>query len=317
MSASFIGIAAAILASVFFSINDVGIKFMAGDYPLHQIVLARATIGLMFTLGFFMRLEGGYGNIRTKRLGMHILRGLCVVLANMMFFLGLAAIPLAEASAIFFVAPVIITLFSVFFLGERVGGLRWLAVFVGLLGTFVMLRPGAGTFQYAALFPVAAAICYAALHIFTRKLGATEKASTLAFYIQLMFVLVSLLVGLTIGDGRFAGTGDPSLDFLFRAWVMPEPSDWLIMVSIGIASATGGYLISQAYRNCEASLVAPFEYVSLIMAIIWGMALFDEWPDAVAWSGMGLIFLGGLLVFWRENVNRRAIAAERPLPHRR
>jgi drug/metabolite transporter (DMT)-like permease len=317
MAASTIGMAAAIAASLAFSLNDVGIKFMSGDYPLHQIVLTRASVGLLFTLGFFMRLEGGLVNIRTQRLGLHIIRGLCVVLANMLFFLGLAAIPLAEASAIFFVSPVIITLFSVIFLGEIVGRLRWLAVFAGLAGTLIMLRPGLGTFQYAALYSIGSAVCYATLHIFTRKLGATEKASTLAFYIQLMFVFVSAAVGLAIGDGRYSGTGDPSLDFLFRAWVMPTTVDWLIMIGIGFASATGGYMISQAYRNCEAAVIAPFEYVSLIMAIIWGMTVFDEWPDAIAWVGMTLILVGGMLVFWRENVARRVVAAERPLPYRR
>ena len=91
----------------------------------------------------------------------------------------------------------------------------------------------------------------------------------------------------------------------------------MIIIGIGIASSTGGYLISQAYRTCEAAIIAPFEYVSLIMAIIWGMVIFAEFPDFLAWLGIGLIFGSGLLVFWREAVLKKRIATERPMPRQR
>jgi drug/metabolite transporter (DMT)-like permease len=312
-----IGIISAITASFAFSFNDMGIKFLSGDYPLHEIVLFRASIGLLFTMAIFLPIEGGYSNLKTKRLAMHLLRGLLVVTANMTFFLGLAAMPLSEASAIFFVAPLMITLFSVIFLKEQVGLYRWLAVIAGLVGVIIMFRPGAATFQWAALFPFFAAVCYAGMHMMTRKMGVTEKASTLAFYIQLTFVLVSLTVGLAVGDGRYAGTGDPSIDFLLRAWIWPTSQDFWIIIGLGIASSVGGYLISQAYRTCEAAIIAPFEYVSLIMSIILGMIVFSEYPDAQAWFGICLIFGSGLLVFWREAVLKKRIATERPMPRQR
>jgi drug/metabolite transporter (DMT)-like permease len=312
-----LGIASAVLAAVAFSINDMGIKFLSGDYPLHQVVLIRATVAIFLTLILIIPLEGGYGNLRTKRLGLHLLRGLMVVFANLMFFLGLAAVPLAEATAIFFVSPLVITIFSVIFLGEKVGPLRWLAVAAGLAGALIILRPGTASFQPASLFPLAAAFGYAALHTLTRKIGATEKASTMAFYIQFTFIAVSVSVGLSVGDGRFSGTGDPSLDFLLREWVRPTERDLLIMAGIGLASACGGYLISQAYRQCEAALIAPFEYIALVLAIIWGVSFFDEWPDAVSWMGMTFILASGLFVFWRESRNKRLIAAKRPMPRQR
>jgi drug/metabolite transporter (DMT)-like permease len=312
-----LGIASAVLAAVAFSINDMGIKFLSGDYPLHQVVLIRATVAIFLTLILIIPLEGGYGNLRTKRLGLHLLRGLMVVFANLMFFLGLAAVPLAEATAIFFVSPLVITIFSVIFLGEKVGPLRWLAVAAGLAGALIILRPGTASFQPASLFPLAAAFGYAALHTLTRKIGATEKASTMAFYIQFTFIAVSVSVGLSVGDGRFSGTGDPSLDFLLREWVRPTERDLLIMAGIGLASACGGYLISQAYRQCEAALIAPFEYIALVLAIIWGVSFFDEWPDAVSWMGMTFILASGLFVFWRESRNKRLIASRRPMPRQR
>jgi len=313
-----IPIISALIAATAFSINDLGIKFLSGDYPLHQIVLFRASIGLMFTLAIFVPLDGGLSNLKTRRFGMHLIRALFVVTANTLFFMGIAALPLSEATSIFFVSPMVITLFSILFLGERVGVWRWTAVLAGLLGVLIMFRPGTSSFQLASFFPFVAAICYAALHILTRKLGTTDKASTMAFYIQLTFVFVSATVGLSFGDGRFAGTGDPSVDFLMRQWVWPQSTgDLMIMIGLGVASAIGGYAISQAYRLGEAATIAPFEYLSLILAIIWGITIFSEWPDVTAWIGISLIFASGLLVFWRESVVKKRIAAARPIPYKR
>lgn len=317
VSTAAIAILCALIAGFAFSINDMGIKFLSGDYPLHQIVLIRASVGLCFTLAIFLPMEGGYKNLRTTKLGMHLLRGLFVVFANMTFFLGLAAIPLSEATAIFFVSPLVITLFSVLFLKEKVGQWRWAAVAAGLLGTIIMLRPGTSAFQLAALFPLIAAVLYASLHILTRKMGVTEKASTMAFYIQLTFILVSGSIGLIFGDGRYAGSSDPSIEFLLREWIWPTRWDLVVMLVVGIASGIGGYTISQAYRLGEAAMIAPFEYISLVMAIIWGVTIFSEWPDYIAWLGMLLIFVSGLLVFWREAVLKKRVAAARPTPIKR
>ena len=316
-STNILGVLCAMAAAVSFTLNDVGIKFLSGDYPLHEVVLIRASCALLITVFLFMPLEGGWTNLRTSNLGLQFLRGCCVVAANMCFFLGLAALPLSEATAIFFVSPLVITAFSVIFLGEVVGWRRWLAVAAGLIGAIIMLRPGSEAFRYAALFPLAAAFGYAGLHTLTRKIGIRDKASTMAFYIQVTFILVSSTIGLTVGDGRFAGSGDPSLEFLLRQWVLPPAGDFAIMAAIGLASATGGYMISQAYRLCESALVAPFEYLGLVLAIIWGITFFGEWPDAIAWTGIAFILGSGLFVFWREAVRKRAIAADRPLPRDR
>ena len=139
----------------------------------------------------------------------------------------------------------------------------------------------------------------------------------MTFYIQLTFVVVSASIGLAFGDGRFAGTGDPSIDFLMREWVAPKVEDIWILAGVGVASAVGGYTISQAYRLGEAATIAPFEYISLVLAIIWGVTIFSEYPDIYAWLGILLIFASGLLVFWRESVLKKRIAAARPTPIKR
>jgi len=303
-----IGASCAVAAALAFSFNDIIVKFLSGDYALHQVVLIRAILGMLFLLVFVVPFEGGLSVFRTQRLTIHLLRGLCVVFANMMFFLGLAAMKLADAVAIFFISPVVITLFSVLFLGEKVGPRRWIAVIIGLIGVAVMMRPGLGTFQYAALLPLAAAIAYAALHIFTRKIGGTERAATMAVYIHVVFILVSAGMGLAVGDGRFAGGGDPSLEFLLREWIWPDKGDFAVFLMIGAASAFSGYLISQAYRLAEAGLAAPFEYVAMPVSVLGGILVFGEWPDLVSWIGMALIISGGLYTFWRETIQNSQLA---------
>ena len=315
-SPTVLGIVCAIGAVITFSTQDMAVKWLSGDYPLHQIILFRATVAMILTLSIFVPLEGGYRNLRTRRLPLHLLRGLAVVIANMTFFTGLASLPLGEATAIFFVAPLFITALSVLILKESVGPRRWFAVGIGLTGVIVMLRPGSDAFQTAALLPLAAALAYALLQIMTRKLGMEEKASTMAFYIQLTFIIVSSTIGLSFGDGRFAG-GGPSSDFLLRAWTWPPFEDAIVMFAIGLLSGIGGYLISQAYRIAEAGLVAPFEYVAMPLAVFWSVILWNDWPDTTAWLGIACIGGAGLYVFYRETVRGRENVLKRPMPRNR
>lgn len=301
---SSIGAAWATLAVLCLSMNDVVIKFLSGGYALYEIVLFRSFIGLVVVLGVIVPLSGGLPTLRTKRLGIQILRGLCVTCANLCFFLGLAAMPLAEAVAIFFVSPLLIALGSNVFLGETVGSRRWSAIALGLLGVLLVLRPGSETFQIAALLPLAAAVFYAALGILTRAIGDTESAAGLVFYLQVTFLVVAVVFGLALGDGRYAGSSHPSLDFLLRAWVSPEASDIVYLLFLGVVSVIGAWAMGQAYRLSEAAMVAPIEYAAMPLAIVWGFLFFDEVPDLVALSGIGLILFAGLLLVLREREER-------------
>lgn len=295
-----LGIASAMGASGFFSINDSSIKFLSGGYALHQIVLIRSLIGFAVIVAILLISRAGLAAFRTGRLGMHLVRGGFVVSSNLCFFLGLAAMPIADAVALFFIAPLLITALSVPMLGETVGPRRWAAVGVGLIGVIVMLRPGAGVFHVAMLLPLFAAFCYAMLHMLTRRMGGTESAVTLTLYVQMTFIGVCIVSGIILGQGAFASHSDPSLEFLTRAWEWPAAADWPVLALVGVASAMGALLITHAYRSCEAGLVAPFEYVSMPLAILFGLLIFDEWPDPVAWLGIALICGAGLYTVWRE-----------------
>ena len=300
------GSVSAVIAVFCFSANDVAIKFISDDYALHLVILIRSLVGLTVLFLFIIPFSGGLQTLHTNRLGLHLLRGFCVVFANITFFLGLAALPLAEGVAIFFISPLLITVFSVLFLKEYVGPRRWAAVVIGLIGVLVILRPGSASFQTASLLPLLAAFGYAALHMLTRYIGKTESAASMSFYIQVTFLIICLAFGLVIGDGKFSGGGDPSLEFLFRAWSLPSSGHYLILILIGASSAFGGFFISQAYRISEAAVVAPFEYIALPIAIFWGVVIFGDWPDKTTFAGIGLILGSGLYIIWRETVLKDA-----------
>ncbi|TVQ34932.1 MAG: DMT family transporter [Geminicoccaceae bacterium] len=298
------------------TLNDALMKWLSPTYALHQAVFVRSlfSVGLLLAIAVFTT---GLASLKTKRPGLHLLRGLLVIFINSVYFLALAAMPLAEAMAIFFVAPLFITLFSVPMLGERIGPWRLAAVVIGLLGVVVMLRPGGEGLELTALLPVAAAIAYAFMQLLTRRLGMTDRALTMTFSMQSCFLVFSLVVGLGIGDGRFGDVEHPSWAFLLRAWTWPEPHDVAILALCGTMVALGGILISQAYRLVEATAVAPFEYTALPIAVFWGWLMWGDMPDLVAWTGLLLIASGGLLVIWREGRRRRPLVAERPLPRSR
>ena len=307
-----------VLAMTCISINDMLIKLLSGDYPLHQMVFLRSAIGIFFSL-VALQFEGGFGLLRTDRIWLHLLRGLCIVGANMAFFAAIAVIPLADATALFFVAPLFITILAIPFLGERVGARRLGAVAFGFLGVLIMLRPGGFGAESAPdwpilLLPIAAAFGYACMQILTRKLGVASKASAMAVYLQGTFIAVSLVFWAVAGDGRFAvGLENKSMIFLLRAWTWPTGDDWLLFLLLGFMAAVIGYALSQAYRLADAATIAPFEYTALPLSIFWGWVIFGHFPDRWVLSGIAMIAAAGVYVFARERKKSSTIAGARPL----
>lgn len=304
LSSTHLGILCMLISMFFVSVNDMVIKSLSGEYPLHQLIALRSALGIPFSFALLM-LEGGPRLLRTGMPGLHILRGLLIVIGNSCLYAGLVAMPLATANAIYFVAPLFVTLLSIPVLGEQVAKHRFGAVACGFGGVLLMMGPellaGEAGLGWIVLLPVIAAAAYAGMSVLTRKLGATSRASALSMQIQFAFLSVSGLMYLIAGDGRFVDeTSNPSLQFLLRAWIWPDVADaWPIMV-LGLISGLVGYLITQAYRLSSASVVAPFEYVLLIYALFWGWTVFGEWPKPAVFGGATIVIASGIYVFLRE-----------------
>ncbi len=294
------GVLCLVGALVFLTISDSIIKWLSPFYPLHEITLYRATVALGLVL-VFVHFTGGLTTLRTHRPGLHLFRGFLLVLANMFFFLGLSVMPLAEVVALFFVGPFFICLLARPFLGEVVGWQRWLAIAVGLIGVLVLVEPGGSEFTWTTLLPILAALAYSSMVVVTRKLGMNDSAGTLTFYIQVAFILVSVASGLLLGDGRYNLFSQPTLDFLLRAWRWPGGFDLLLLFACGAVVAAGGYLMSQSYRIAQVSVVAPFEYTSLPLAVVVGYLIWGDLPGLRDYIGSALIIGSGIWVIWSNH----------------
>lgn len=311
LNASLTGILLALGGAVVLSVNDLAIKALSGTYALHQVILIRAFIGMALVLAVIRVSGTGLRQLRTKRWREHLFRVSIVMVSNVSYFLALAVMPLADAVAVAFVSPLFVTLMSALILKERVGPRRWSAVAVGLVGVVIMLRPGAGVIQPAAILVLISAACYAGSHMMTRRMRDTESAMTLNFFVQVGFVVVSATMGLLFGDGTLA-QDDGLFAFLFRPWVTPPLADWWAFIATGLAVGIGGLMMSQAYRTTEAALIAPFEYAGMPMAILWGVVVFDTWPDLTGWAGIALICGAGLYTLWRETIRRKEVDVAAP-----
>ena len=287
-----------------FSVQDLILKLLSGSYPLSQAMVFRSLTALPLLL-LLVAFDGGLRTLFTPGTRAMIGRGLVMFVAYAAYYLALPALPLASAVALYFSAPLFITLLSVPMLGEVVGWRRSLAVLTGFGGVLIILRPGAGVFEIAALLPVLSGLCYGLSMIFARKLGQTESAPAMAFWGNLVFLVIATAMALGFG-GTTAPDLHPSLAFLMRGWVWPTPLDATLMAGCGVIAALGLTLLTQAYRIADANAVTPFEYSAMLWGILWGWVFFAEWPDALAWTGIATIVAAGLFVLWRERVTRQS-----------
>jgi len=299
-----IGIFFMLAGMMLISTNDMLIKSLSGDYPLHELVLMRSVVAVVVT-GVMVQMEGGFALLNTGRWPLHVLRALLIVFANTSLYAAIVVMPLATANALYFVSPLFVTLLSIPVLGEVVGRRRFAAIGVGFAGVLLMMAPelarGEAGFGWVMVLPVMAAAGYAGMSVLTRKLGATSRASALAMHLQIAFVVISLGVWAIAGDGRFAqGVESESARFLLRAWVWPQAGDMAAIIGLGVMSALVGYLMTQAYRLSRASVVAPFEYVLMVYSLFWGWKVFGEWPAASVFMGAAVVISAGVFVFVRE-----------------
>jgi len=286
------------------SINDLFVKQFSKNYPLHEIIFIRSLIAILFTL-LLVKSEGGLKILKTQQPIQHALRAVAIFLCNMIFFSAIATLPLATATALFFVAPIFITLLSIPLLGEKVGIRRLLAVITGFLGVFIMMKPNTWSMSdippFIYFLPVIAAVLYALMQIMTRKLSKSSKPAALAFYIQLTFVVFSLIFGLIFGDGKLADvSSNTSLHFILKGWTFPKTSDLPYFFALGFLAAGVSYFMSKAYSTAAAASVAPFEYVLLPLSIFWGWTFFGDIPDLYILTGIIFVVGSGLYVLIRE-----------------
>lgn len=270
-----------------FPVMDSCAKYLVQNgYDFIQVVWARYAfhVGVMV---LFMASSRRRLWLRLPRgPGLQLLRAVLLMAATAFFFAALRVIDLAEAVAVNFVAPLLVVVFSVLLLGERVGPRRWGAVIVGFVAILIILRPGTGVFQWASLLVVGAATCNALHQIVTRKLSPIDHPMTTLFVSGLLgAVCLSVIVPFH--------------------WRDPDLLGWGLMAGIGGIGAVSHYTLIRAFQYAPASMLAPFGYSQIVVATAIGYVLFGNFPDAWTILGAALIIASGLYVAYREAIARR------------
>jgi drug/metabolite transporter (DMT)-like permease len=305
------GIGFLILAMLIISLQSIAVKGLGGSYPVLEMVVLRNLVALPFTLLFF-RYEGKRGWPTTPRFRLEFTRGIFLFLSYTTFMMGLAALPLAEVESIRFSGPIMITLLSVFLLGEKVEAVRWLALMVGFLGVLLIVRPGSTTFNLGSIFILVSVLFYALTVMATRKLQATDSSATMAYYSSLVYLAAALILApLTIVIGEIPDA-HPSIAFLFRDWSVPTVLDGIIMCGLGLVWAGWTYCMARAYSLAQASVAAPFEYFSLLISVMWGFIIWREIPALLTLAGAALTLLSGMFILYLDRKARQNSIA--PVP---
>ena len=279
---------------MFFSVQDAIVKSISHDYSVTFAMAARCVVALPLLL-VMVHFECGLDKLVSKRFWVLVSRGLILLVAYTTYYMALPALPLAEAIALFFAAPIIVTILSVPLLGEKVSAQSWAAIALGFVGVMTILQPGTALFDPAALFSLASAATYALSMIIARKVGVSEPATVMAFYQNGTYLIGALAIAGMFALAGVEHSGHPSLDFLVRPWIWPKPHDLFLMGICGVIAAVAMSLLTQAYKMADANLVTVFEYTGMIWAPMWGFLLFNEVPRFTTLSGLALIFMAGVI----------------------
>lgn len=283
-----------------FSVQDLILKLLSGDYPLHQAMVLRSLTAIPFMLALVWLFDGSLRTLLSRGWPAMLGRGLLNFTAYTAYYLALAALPMATTVALYFTAPLIITVLSVIVLHEKVSARRWLAVVAGFAGVLIMVRPGGDLFDWAALLPVFCGFAYAASMILARTMGSRDTAAAMAFWGNLAFLLCGLALSAYYGTGQHAGDSHPSLAFLTRGWATPNGFDLFLMCACGAIAAIGLTLLTHAYAIGQSSVVAPFEFTFAFWGILWGWLFWSDLPDALGWLGIAIIIAAGVYVLRAE-----------------
>lgn len=295
-----LGIALKVASTLVFTAMATLIKLVSSRYPVGELVFFRSFFALLPVFVWVAwRDHTGRAIIdvfRTERLGSHVIRSIAGASGMFLGFTALAILPIADATAIGYAAPLMTVVFAVLILGEKVHVFRWSAVVIGLCGVLIMLSDFFGPESsgnersfFGALVAVAAAVVSALAATYTRSLTRYESAATIVVYFSALTALIGLA---TLPLGWF---------WPAAAWAWPDPIDAVALVAAGICGGVAQVFLTQSYRFGDASTIAPFDYTSMIWVLIVSLVVFGTWPSPTILVGTAIVISAGLFVIWREH----------------
>jgi drug/metabolite transporter (DMT)-like permease len=275
------GILLIMVAVSTFAVLDTMAKYLSRTYPVPLIVWMRYATHVLVMLALLAP-RVGKGLVASRRPGLQVIRGVVLAASSLFFFSALAFMPIAEASAITFLAPLLVTAMSAYFLKERVRRSAWAALGAGFVGVLFIVRPGSAVFTPAALLPLATAVCFATYQLLTRRLAGVD--STIA----------------TLFIGALVGTLVVSFLLPFF-WGLPQSAlHAALFVLLGVLGAAGHFVLIRAFEYAPPGVLAPFVYTQLLTVLVLGFIVFGEFPDGWSLVGMAIIVLSGAWIAARQ-----------------
>lgn len=293
MSRTLVGVLSLCAGVFIFSIQDAILKGLSGSHAVTLAIVVRSLVGIPILLAM-VHFDSGLGALRTRHWKLLIARGLILLVSYTTYYMAFPVLPLAEAIALFFTSPIFVTLLAAVFLREKVTLKSWAAVVAGFIGVIIILRPGTGLFEPAALLSLLSAAAYALSMVLARRYGAEESTTVMAFYVNGVYLVAAFMLGLTFNELGMDAFGHPSLDFLVRAWDFPGWKDLFLMGLCGVIAALGMTLLTHAYRLAKANIVTVFEYTGMLWVPLWGYLLFAEVPKVTTVIGTLIIIAAGI-----------------------
>ena len=286
-----LGVLYGIASVACFAMMDASVKWL-DMFPVGQVLFSRFFFGLIPILMLVPR--GEFKTFyKTSRPKLHAFRAITGTLAIIALFIALREIPLADVVSLTFGGPIFVTLGSIFFLSEKVGVKRWLAVLIGFFGMLLIVKPAYVELNIYYIFPIIFCIFFACVALSIRSLSSTEPNYRIALY----FSLLSMIVGLL------------TLPF---GWVMPNKFELFLLIFTGLVGSVANILLTVSLRYAEASLVTPTKYLNLVFAILLGYFIWSEIPKLLTLVGAGLIIISSVIIFMRESELKKKVVSSRP-----
>ena len=305
------GIFYILIAMSVFSIHDALIKLLAEESAsLFQILFFRSLLGMTIIL-LYLKFKGQKFILKTNYPLLTFIRCFLFLLGFSLFYACLKEIPLAIATVLFFASPFFLTIMSKLFLKESVGIRRWSAVIIGFLGIFLIVDPDLDKINIYMIFPVLCALCYSTSIIILKKTD-KDNVFTQTFQYYIFAALTSGLLGLLVQTGVISSE-NANYDFFTSAWFLTFNMNFFFIILIGIFGAIGLLVVFSAYRIAPPQVIAPFEYILIVWAILIGWIFWNEIPDIKSIIGIALVTFGGFYVFYRESVKDTKVAVDKPI----
>jgi drug/metabolite transporter (DMT)-like permease len=262
-----------------FSIMDLIVKW-SENYPVGQVLFFRGFCG-MIPIFFLIPRERYFNFYKTDRAFLHFKRCAFGLIAIVSIFVALRNLPLATVVSITFAAPIFTTIMSIFFLSEKVGLYRWMAVLVGFIGIIIISEPGFNSLNFYYIYPIIFCLGLSYVAIAIRQLSETEPVWLIGLYFSFSIMILSFFT-------------------LPQGWVLPSLKDLLLLSTLGILGGLANLWLTQSYKFSEVSLVTPLKYLALVFAIIFGYVFWNEIPTTKTLLGSALVIISSIIIFRRE-----------------